>query len=157
MKTYIVDKDNVESAMGHSRRVEDKNYGQNCFFNIINDSDAKEFLKFCEQYSEFTYVDAISGNKQPDGCRRFRTPLTFDQVIDKVTDDNHLGAGLKTYYRPLSKFFEYHEWEGGYIEGFIRGFDYDSDYGDIVIWQYIRMEHLETILKAFPNKLKYHD
>jgi len=156
MNKHILIEEDIEKAIQHSMDYESKNHGNNCFFNVIENSDSKEFLEFCEKYSEFTYIDAIGGSKQPEGSRRYRTPLSFEDVIVKVTDKN-LGAGIKTYHRPLHKFHEHHEWEGGYIEGFIRGFDYNSEYDDIIIWQYIKMEHLGTILKAFPNKIEYYD
>lgn len=108
-----------------------------------------EFLVYCEDLAVHSHVDELGG--EGSSWRRMRSDKTFDEVIHMA--EFGIKCGIKINHRPLFKIQDYDQWEGGYIESFIRmGEDVEHDY---FIWQYIRMEHLRNILTKFGQILQY--
>ena len=117
-----------------------------------------DFLKFCEPLHEHLYIDALGGRKtKPSFTRERVDDRTFEDVIKQLNNkDVFCCSGLKIYHKSNFSIYDWESWEGGYIEIFLRtNAKTDPDYNELFIWMYIRIEHLETILKNAQEYICY--
>lgn len=119
--------------------------------NTVKPSYNAKILEKLHNISDFEFVDAIGGSKAPDGVRRYRANKTFDDVIQYA--ETGIVCGIKIVHSPLMKIHEWDNWEGGYIEGFIR-MDGDIEHSEYFIWSYTRMSKLRELLEEFQHCLK---
>lgn len=115
---------------------------------IVDKNKMREFLLFCENISDYSYVDKLGGDT---GVRRKRTDLKLSDIVHKA--DTSIACGLKVVLKPLMQLMEWERWDDGYIEAFAR---MDSDLETSMEWfnwQYIKVSHLEIILKTYKEDL----
>lgn len=102
----------------------------------------KEFMEYLISISEIVNLQELTGFQRQD------TEKDKDFILAQIDSDSM--AGIKVVHFPINGFHEYHKWEGGFIEGFLRTFSRV----DYFIWTYARMEHLEDILIKFKNSFR---
>lgn len=122
--------------------------------NVINRSIFKEFMKFCNKLAEKQIIDELGGIPEGETKREFirRYPINipFETVIENA--ETGTVCGIKIVPNPTIKMNDYENWDGGYIEAFIR-MNGNEDYVDWFVWQYIKIKHLKTILNKFKDNL----
>jgi len=113
-----------------------------------------EFISYLWEIAEYTRIDALGGTEAKSGMRRYdiSDKVDFSDIIHMAPTG--IGCGIKVVKYPLSRWMEWDEWPGGYIEGFIRMDSDDPRFGEYFIWTYIRIEKLRDILEKFEDKLK---
>ena len=121
-------------------------------FDIECKTDYADFLRYCEQFSEYTQVDGLGGKLGESSFRRYPIP---DKKLEDVIHMSETGikCGIQITPKPIGKIHEWDSWEGGYIEGFIRMDADDGQSNEWFVWQYIKMDYLEDIVEEFNDKL----
>lgn len=139
----------IQASMDYSAKY----YGNQLQIEIDNKEAIEPFLRKLNKLADFTIIDALGGRKAESGMRRFKTDLSFEDVIQYC--ESGIRCGIKIYHKSRGKFDEWEKWEDGYIEGFIR-MNGNEDYNEFFIWTYTKMEYLRTILEEFKDDLEYH-
>lgn len=139
--SFKVTKDSIDEAIERSIDFSKRYYGNSIQFETIDDKYNKEFLEYCMNIS----YNCIK--QEMKGFSRGETDKSYDYILDKSSDA--LKCGMKTIHNPISKIYEWEDWEDGYIQAFVR------TSGDYFIWCIIKMDKLRDILEKFSGKLKY--
>jgi hypothetical protein len=148
MRNKILDE--PKELINYSYAYQIRNLHHPVQVDVINEKDYREFLTFCHALAEYEFIDELSGG----GARKRSSTLKFEDVIHK--SDTGIRCGMKINHFPQYRMDIWETWQGGYIECFIR-MDSETKGNEWFIWQYIRMNHLETILKRFPTRLSWFD
>lgn len=112
----------------------------------IDPSINEEFMDYCHNLCEIEKVEELSG------WARKPSSLKFEDVISKAP--TAIKCGMKINHFPQWKIDDWEKWENGYIQVYIR-MDSDVKGNEWFVWQYIRMNHLDTILNQFVDRLEY--
>ena len=118
--------------------------------NIRSDMN-RPFIEHLISVSDMVTLQELSfGEKRAeDYARRTKTDKSQEFILSQI--DHSSIAGIKVNHFPMYDFHEYHKWEGGYIEGFLR----TMTPVDYFIWTYTKMDKLEGILNEFKHSLFY--
>lgn len=143
--------DNLISAI-KLRSKYDKYYRQQ--LEIIDKNKMAEFLMFCEELADYSHVDELGGIPPKKSDRQYTRRYTIDKKLEDIIHkaDTSIGCGIQINMNQTTRISPWEKWNDGFIEGFAR---MDADEGGVewFIWQYIKMEFLETILTEFKNDL----
>jgi hypothetical protein len=122
--------------------------------NVVDKNLFKEFTKFCNNLAKKQIIDELGGVPEGESkrefIRRYSVNIPFEVAVENA--ETGIACGIKIVPNPTIKMNDYENWDGGYIESFIR-MDGNESYTDWFIWQYIEMKHLETILSKFKDDL----
>ena len=121
---------------------------------VTNPNVFGEFMSYLWEIAEYSRIDALGGTEAKSGIRRYdiSDKVNFEDIIHMAPTG--IGSGIKIVKYPLSRWMEWDEWPGGYIEGFIRMKSDDPRFGEYFIWTYIRPEKLRDILEKFIDTLE---
>jgi hypothetical protein len=103
-------------------------------------------MRLGHKLCEYERVEELSG------MARRESKLKFEEVIHNAP--TAIKCGMKINHYPTWKINPWEQWEGGFIEFFIR-MDGLTGGNEIFIWQDVRMKYLPKILKTFAYKLEY--
>jgi hypothetical protein len=119
------------------------NTPQFSFENTKNFKKSKEFLKYLDKISEYTYIDELKG------IARQSVDLDLKDIINNVKNSY---LGIKVVKNPIGKINYWEKWEEGYIEGYCRMHGKNIE-GDLFVFCYIKMKFLKDILEKFKEDL----
>lgn len=109
-------------------------------FNL--NGDMKDNIGFFISLSDLTLKEELKS------YRREPTEKSIDYIKDLTTNKkNNTYVGVKFKFLQYSSFAIYEEWEGGYMEFFLRVSS--SEHIDYFIWCYLKMKHLEKVYNRF--------
>ncbi len=154
---------NIEEFIKNSKRMFD--FGDNYRYSGIqlnvednNTENIIDFLKFCQPLAVYFFIDALGGPKTSSDMRRETIDdRSFDDVIEQINHkDSFAFSGMKIFHKSSFSISPWEKWENGYIEIFLRtNAKTDTDYNELFIWMYIRIEHLEVILDNAKEYIRY--
>lgn len=123
-------------------------------FIVIDKFDYKEFTQYCNNIAEYVVIDTFKSVTEEFNNRRrlvrTKTSRTFEEFIDVL--DNAKTCGIKVYLNSVGSIFDLEYWENGYVEQYVNVILNGEEF---IIWQRIKGEHLESILKTFRFRLSY--
>jgi hypothetical protein len=145
---------NIDQTIEEINRQADYDRYQHPQIRITDKNTFGEFITYLWEISDYKRIDALGGTEEKPGMRRYdiSDKVEFSDIIHMAPTG--IGCGIKVVKYPLSRWMEWDEWPGGYIEGFIRMYSDDPRFGEYFIWTYIRPEKLRDILEKFEDKLK---
>jgi hypothetical protein len=122
--------------------------------NIEDSNYYRDFITYLCNIADHKRIDALGGTESKSGMRRYdiSDKVDFSEIIHMAPTG--IAAGIKVVKYPISRWTFWDQWEGGYIEGFIRMDSDDPRFGEYFIWTYIKPEKLREILEKFGDKLK---
>lgn len=141
--------DDIDEFIEYTKELYETDKYVNIQIDIGNNKYDKEFTEYLVNIAEQVRCDELKS------FARQSTDIPVNEIIEKITEENSLKAGIKVIHKPLMKIHDYHLWEDGYIEGFIRICPKGEP--DYFIWTYIRMNHLKDILNKYKDKLIFYD
>ncbi len=150
MRTEIIglEPEGIEKFINYTLSYQTFNPYHPVQVDVIDPQYYEEFLELCHSLQEYEFIDELSGG----WARKRSKTLKFEDVIHKA--DTGIKCGMTVIHSPQYNMEFWENWEGGYIECFIR-MDSDTKGNEWFIWQYIRMNHLNQIVEKMGDKLSY--
>ena len=142
-------KTKIKEFIEYTKEYQEINQYHSIQIDIADTENDQEFMRYLVSISEIIIPEELTS------MSRTRTNLTVEEILDKINAKDSLKSGIKINHKPFIKLSEYENWEGGYIEGFVR--IHKKNEPDYFIWTYTRMNKLEEILEKYWDKFRFYD
>lgn len=138
--------ENVQEFVEYSKRIQEEDIYSSVQVDLLGEDKKLEFTDHLLSVADINKVDVLDASKS---WRRQPTDMCAKEALSNMSNINVLKSGIKIFHKTPFKYYEWANWDGGYIEGFTC-FGEEPEY---FIWAYIKMPHLELILSKFKNSL----
>lgn len=141
--------DKIKEFIKYTKEYQEINKYNSIQVDIADSKNDQEFIRYLVSISEIVIPEELIF------MSRTPTNLTVEEILDKITAKNSLKSGIEINHKPFMKLSEHTNWEGGYIEGFVR--IHKKNEPSYFIWTYTRMNKLEEILEKYWDKFHFYD